>query len=392
MKLLAYLKVSIKSIIKEFPTFIIAYGVFPIFLAFLMGFMLTDEFTPTFDNPLFSIVIVDEDNTISSNNLISFLKSEELSKVLTIEESDTEKFDYTLRIGRGYEDSLYGDTTAMVKVEAEEKSSTSLGNTLVNIVDKYNQEISQNLILQRNVDNKNLPKEERTILITEINDILSKAYTTNSIKTNIHDVKKSLNSYEYYSITLLVYLLIMVMMNTIMGSDLEKQNGIYNRVLSTPNTRLELFNYGLINSYFQLLIINLIYVFTFRISGYSFTGSLSILMIIVLIQSFLFTNLGQLIAGILGKKYGSPLVNVFLFYQIFFGGMFVKIDKFQNYRVFNAISKINPNILITNTYRNYLINNNFTSISNYLWITLGLSIILYIINVFVVKMRWGESK
>lgn len=390
MKLLAFLKVSLKGIIKEFPTFVLSYAIYPIIIALVMGYVQKDMFTPVVNDPIFSIIIVDEDNTRESENLISFLNSEEISKVMTVKSSDSEKFDYTLRIPKGYEDSLLGKTSASVRVEAEEKSPTSLGNILVNIVDKYNKELSQGLVIHQNIENKSL--ENKNSLIEEINRVLIKAYTTDSIKNNIHSVRKSLNSYEYYSVSFLNFAFIIFLMAVIVSDALEKENGLYNRIMSTAITKWEYFNYGIMSNYLMMVVANIFYVGAYRVAGLSFKGSLPILLLIVLVQSFMITVIGTLISTIFKKKYGLPLIQVFLMVQMIFGGMIGPLHKWNKSPIFDFFAKYKPDAVIVNTYRNYLIHNNISSISNYLLIMLGISMILYLINLLAIQMKWGVSK
>ncbi len=392
MKLLAYLKVSLKGIIKEFPTFLLSYAIYPIVIALVMGYVQKDLFTPAINGPIFSIVIVDEDNTRESQNLISFLNSEEISKILTVKTDDDEKFHYTLRIPKGYEESLIGKTSSSIKVEAEEKSSTTMGNILVNIVDKYNEEISQSLIIQQRIENNSLSDESKEKLIEEINSILGNAYGTNSIKTNIHNVRKNLNSFEYYSVTFLNFAFIIFLMAVIASDALEKEIGLYNRIMSTSITKFQYLNYGMMSNYLMMIIVNLIYVCAYRISGLSFNGSLPILLLIVLIQSFMITVIGTLISTIFKKKYGLPLVQIFLVVQMVFGGMVGPLHKWNVTPIFEFYNKYKPDAVIVNTYRNYILYNNLSSISNYLLIMVGVSIILYLVNILAIQMKWGVSK
>ena len=392
MKLLAYLKVSLKGIIKEFPAFLLSYAIYPIVIALVMGYVQKDMFTPVVNDPIFSIIIVDEDNTRESQNLISFLNNDEISKVMTVKSSDSEKFDYTLRIPKGYEDSLLGKSFSSVKVDAEEKSSTTMGNVLVNIVDKYNKEISQSLIIQKSIENNSLSREEKDKLIGEINTVLDNANGTDSIKTIIHDVKKSLNSYEYYSVTFLNFAFIIFLMAVIASDAQEREVGLYNRIMSTAITKWEYFNYGIMSNYLVMIIANLIYVSAYRISGLSFKGSLPILLLIVLVQSFMITVIGTLISTIFKKKYGLPLVQIFLVVQMIFGGMIGPLNKWNKSPIFDFFAKYKPDAVIVNTYRNYIIHNNLSSISSYLLVMLGISIVLYLINVLVIHRKWGVSK
>lgn len=392
MKLLAYLKVSLKGLIKEFPAFLLSYAIYPIVIALVLGYVQKDMFTPAINDPIFSIIIVDEDNTKESNNLISFLNSEEVSKILTVKTNNREKFDYTLRIPKGYENSLLGKTSTSVKVEAEEKSSTTIGNILVNMVDKYNEEVSQGLVIQESIENNSLTNEAREKLMVEINTILSNAYATNSINTNIHNVRKSLNSYEYYSVTFLNFAFIIFLMAVITSDALEKEIGLYNRIMSTSMTKFQYFNYGMMSSYLMMLVANLIYVGTYRIIGLSFKGSLPILLLIVLVQSFMITVIGTLISTIFKKKYGLPLVQIFLVVQMILGGMVGPLHKWNINPIFDFYNKYKPDAVIVNTYRNYILYNNLSSISNYLLIMVGVSMVLYLVNVLAIQMKWGVSK
>lgn len=392
MKLLAYLKLNIKGIIKEFPSFVLSYGIYPIILALVMGYMQKDLFTPSISNPIMSVIIQDEDNTIQSKNLVSFLKSEEMSKVITVKSSKDESFDYTIRIPKGYEDSLLGYNTSSVIVEAEEKASTTMGNILMNIIDKYNAEVSQGLVIEKNIENMPISEEEKERLISEINQILIKAYTTDPIKSNIHTVRKSLNSYEYYSITFLSFAFIIFLMAVVNSDALEKEIGIYHRIMSTSMTKIQNFNYGFASSYLTMLVANTIYIFAYRIAGLSFKGPLPLLVLIILVQSLLITAIGNLISSLFGKKYGQPLIQLLLIVQMVFGGMLGPLTKYNSSKVMIFLSKLKPDILISNTYRSYILEGSLSSISNNLLIMLGISLFIYLLNLIAVQMKWGVAK
>src|SRR5690606_20225416 len=137
----------------------------------IMGYTQKDLFTPSINNPIMSVVIQDEDNTVQSKNLVDFISSEEMSKVITVKNSQDENFDYTIRIPQGYEDSLLGNSSTSVIVEAKEKASTTLEHILMSIIDKYNEEISQGLVIRRNIENMPISAEEKENLILEINNI-----------------------------------------------------------------------------------------------------------------------------------------------------------------------------------------------------------------------------
>ncbi|MCK9444755.1 MAG: ABC transporter permease [Tissierellaceae bacterium] len=392
MKLLAYIKLSIKSIIREFPSFVLSYGVYPLVIALVMGYVQKDMFTPSISEPIFSVIIRDEDDSEQSRNLVAFLNSDEISQVMTVKNSEEGKFDYTLRIPEGYENSLLGNGSSTVKVEAEEKSSTSLGNILVSIVDRYNQEASQGLTIQRNIEKLPVSSGEKEKILSDINHILINANGSNSIKANLHTVKKSLDSYEYYSVTFLSFVFFIFLIAVISSDALEKEIGLYHRIMSTPMTRLEYFHYGFVSNYLTMIIANTIYVLVYRITGLSFGGSWALLAIIVSIQSLMITVIGTLISAVFKKKYGLILVQILLMTQMVIGGIIGPAHKFTSNAVLQGLSKLKPDILISNTYKNYMLVGSLSSISNYLLVMIGISLVLYMLNVLVVQMKWGVSK
>lgn len=382
MKLLAYIKLSIKSLIRELPAFVLSYAMYPIILALLLGYIQKDDFTPQINQPIFSIEVVDEDNTDASKGLVSYLESEEISKILTVEKNNSEDLDYTLIIPKDYNMSLTGEKKIEFKIEASEDASTSKGNLLANLVDNYNKEISKALLIEKNIANSSLDK-------TEINSIISKAYSTNSIQFEKYSGEKTLSSYEYFSISFLGFIFILFIMAIINSDNMEKEIGLYSRIMSTSITKVQYFNFNLISNYLMMIVINSLYIFSFRLGGLSFSGSLSILWVIILLQSLVITLIGSLISTIFKKKYGVMVAQIYLMFHMIFGGMMGSPKNFSHIEVFQFFSKYKPDVLISNTYRNYLIYNDFSSISSYLLGMIIFSIIIYLVNIIAAKREWG---
>lgn len=392
MKLWAFLKINIKGILKEFPSFFLSYGIFPLALALIMGYTQKELFTPSLNNPIMSVIIQDEDKTVQSKNLADFISSEEMSKIVTVKNSEDEAFDYTIIIPEGYEDSLLGKNSVSVIVEAQEKASTTMGNILMNVIDKYNEEVSQGLVIQKNIENMPIPSEEKEKLISDINSILIKAYLIQPIKSNIYTARKSLNSHEFYSITFLSFTFILLLMAVVISESTEREKEIYHRIMSTAITKMQYFNYNFLSNYLTVIIANLIYVLIYRISGLSFNGPLLILVLIILIQSLMITSIGSLISTLFKKKYGIPILQTLLIIQMAGGGFLEPITKYNSNALIDFLSKLKPDILIRNSYRNYLLDGSINSISNYLLIMLGISITLYIFNMVAIQKKWGVNE
>lgn len=390
MKLLAYIKIGLKNLFKQLPTVILSFAVLPITLALLMGYIQKDMFTPSINDPIISVIIVDEDNTPLSRELIRYLKSEDLSKVLEIKDEDAH---YKLIIPKGYEEGLVSlnSKLASTKIIVGENASTTLGNVLANLIDNYNNEVSQGIVIKNNTDKMNLDEIEKENLISSVRDKIVKAYTTNAINNNIITVRKSLDSFEFFSISFLNFTFIMFIMGLITGDDMERKNCIYNRVMSTAMTKYDYFHYNLVSNYIFMIILNAFYVLAFRLSGLSFEGSIPLLIIIILMQSLMITVIASFLSNYFGKA-AITAVNIFLIFQVFLGGMIIPLEKFPNSKIFTFFAKYRADVLISQVYKNYILYNDFSSIGKYLGIIAILSLFIYGLSILKIKLNWGEVK
>lgn len=385
MKLLAYLKISIKGIIRELPAIMLSYAIYPMILALILGYTQQTSFSPIVNQPIFSISVVDEDISKDSNALVSFLKSENISKLIEIEES-AESSDYSLTIPKGYSLSINreegSEEAADIIVEASEDASTSKGNMLVNLIDSYNKEQSKNLLIEENIEERDIDKEE-------ISNILASLYNTSSIENEKHMGEKTLTSYQYFSVSFLTFVFILFIIAIITSESMGKEIGLYNRIMSTGLTKIEYFNLEFASNYMMMLVINFVYVFAFRLFNLSFRGSIPILILIILIQSLVITLLGSLISNLFGKKYGMIVAQIYLMFHIVFGGGMGNPELFSNIAVFRFFTRYKPDILISDTYRNFLIYNDLSSISQYLYMMIGFSVFVYLINIIAADREWG---
>lgn len=382
MKLLAYLKLEIKGLIRQFPAIIFSYVLFPIVFVLLISYVQKEDFQPEVNQPIFSIEILDEDNTDSSRALKSYFESKEISKILNVKNSGNDDIDYTVKIPKGYSKGLIGESDLKFIVEASKNASTSMGNLLVNLIDNFNTEVSKSMVIDENITNSNID-------INEINSNILTTYLTDSVETIIYKSDKSLTSYEYISISYLSFVFILFIMAIISSDDILKEIGVYNRIMSTGLTKVQYFNLNFISNYLTMIVINTLYIFFFRFTGLSFSGSLGILFLIILLQSLIITLIGSLIMTILPKSHGYMISLLYLGFYMVFGGMMGTPMYFRNSRIFEFLSKFKADILISDTYRNYLVYNNLSSIYNYLLAILGISIMVYIINIIVVKKEWS---
>ncbi|NMB07256.1 MAG: ABC transporter permease, partial [Tissierellia bacterium] len=157
MKFKAFLKLTFISIMKNLPNMLLTFSIFPIFLGLIVGYFQKDYFTPSVETPIMSISILDEDNSNQSKNLIDFLNNEQMKQII---KTDEEEAKYELIIPKGYEASLLNNGESNIEIHVKKDGSVRRAEILGDIIDRYNEEISQGLYIEDKIVQMDIPQEE----------------------------------------------------------------------------------------------------------------------------------------------------------------------------------------------------------------------------------------
>ncbi len=387
MKLFAFIKTVFKSTVKNFYSLILVFSIFPIFLGLVVGYFNKDMFVPSANMPLIAVKVIDRDKSQESKNLMNFLESQAMKNIVDLKEEG----EYIITIPEGYEESLLNNGNIPVEIEVTEEGRPRYGNMLAEIVDKYNEERYFNLMIEKNIEDISQREEEREALYERIHGQIAKIYNDKLIENTIVTTRKNLTSYEHFSITFLSYMLFMVISFLINGDYLVRENELYYRIIAAPLTEVQYFNYNFISSYIFVVVFNLLYVLVYRLLGLSFTGSIHLLIVIVLAQSLLSTILSAFVSLFLDKRTSNVLLSVLIIFQLIAGVTYVPISKIGNGILTSIVDRYAPAALIIRTYRNYLIYNNFSSINRGILSMLVASVIIYIICLIGLERKRGEA-
>ena len=391
MKLLAYIKLTIKQTIRDAGTLFVVFSLFPLLLGGMVSYFQTDVFVPVTEIQRIEISIKDEDNTPLSKRLNEFLDSDLLKDVVEVK-NDGSKVKYEVNITKGYEAALVNQTEAEVTVKSlvKEKTTNAPSSFLSSLIDRYNQEVSQSLLIDKKARELYPSAEEANNAAAAIRADLYSAYRTNAFRSRIIPVERNLSSYEFYSVSTVGFMLIMLIMSLAAGVFIERENGLFNRVLSTRISRIEYFNYNLASCSLFALLLNLVLVFSYRLMGLSFKGNLWLLLLIVLAQSILATSVIAVLLAFFNKKSSMVFMNIVLIAHVIMGGMFLPFEKISNNPILKNMNNYAPDILSSRMYKSYILYNDFSRISADLAAMLGVALVFYAISVVKVKIRWGE--
>lgn len=360
MKLFMHLKITFKGMIKNGAVTLTMFILFPIILAGFMGFI-NDSIG---SNPLklkqLDIKVIDEDNSSSSESLISFLKNEEMKELIEV----TDKGDADLIISKGYEESLLNREVNNIKITERDKGHMVI-TTLKVILDKYH---------------KNMYVSIAGGNLEDLNNIIS----AEVIENTMIDYNEDQSSYEIMASNMSAFVISMLILTFIQGSYADISKNLDRRIKATPISGVRYFIYDYIALFCYSFSIILCYSMFFRFTGIAFRGNPLSLIAIVTISSALVSSLSKFVYHIFGEVYGK-VIGFALFILPVIG-----MEMFSGQA--NVISKLAPTHYIAKAFEIFNLNGSIAEVQNELLIILGASFLLFIIVVIKESLSKGVKK
>ncbi|KPI55332.1 ABC transporter permease [Clostridioides difficile] len=364
MKLYMSVKTMLKGLRSSFILNLIYFLALPLILSWFLGMVTESMFQNPIQTDPTSIVIYDKDNTKLSNNLTTFLK-DDLSSVLTVQKEDS-KADLKLTIPKGYENNLLDEKSNTINIE-NLGTHNDITVLLQDILDTYHEKIYLN-------NSQKLSSEELSSLFNK------SSIDTSTIKNNVKQ-----DSYEYFALVSLGFLVIIFIMNNILSNYISESKGLSKRLYSMPITRVQFLIYDFVGLWIYSFIFLLLYVLFFRILGITFKGNFAILTLLCALSSYFMTSISSFVTSFFSKKYGTVIVYTLLFLQAIFGGIFSVVND-----VFTKFTSLSPTYLIGTLFSDYETFKTIDSIGNLIFTCLIASTILITLTIIKEKYKWRE--
>ena len=196
MKVLYYMKTTLKGMFANGLITIAYFVLLPVILAGVMGFMKSS----THDNPLklkkVTVSIVDEDKTKMSKSLIDFLKSEDMQELVTISDEES---NCDLIIKEGYEKNLTSLNKGNIVIKKNNNERKTAIETLKVILDKYHKSMYVGISGGSQED------------LERLND-------NKAVESIIIDVEENISSYKMMSSSMIGFVVTMLIYGLIEGS------------------------------------------------------------------------------------------------------------------------------------------------------------------------------
>lgn len=359
MKLLYYVKTTLKGLVASGAVAIIYYILFPILLAGFVGFAGDLNHGAELKLKSIHVEIIDEDKSEMSKRLQEFLKSEEVSEIVTLVE---EKPEVELVIKKGYGDNLLALNKDTIILNRKTNDREITTNTLKIILDNYHQ--SQYVSLAGG----------------DVSD-LEKVTGQSIIENVIVDKPQGANNYEMMAVSMLAFVVTMLIFDIIQAGYLDISVNLDKRVNTAPVTKIQFLIYDSAAALVYSFVILSLYIMFFRITGITFKGNIFDLVLLIIIASIFIVSIVKFITNVFGTKVGKAVGGIIFMLPIIDGQIFSLGSKG------NALTFLTPTHYINNAMSMYILNGNLQGTGKWLFIILITSMVLYSITIIKVSYK-----
>lgn len=370
--------IALKGIVVSWKQVLLGYAIFPVLLVSCLGYFYKDIYNPKTKIDKINITIIDEDHSRGSSEFKEIFQNSDIRKIVNISKNG----EITIKIPKGYEEKITKLGSVTITVSGKSNVPQDDKDTVKSIISSYGKIITENKIILNKMGS--LSGENRKKINTTLNDIYSKKILENKFVKP----KKTLNSYETLSATLISYIIVAIAVNIAVSYKKEKKDGIFKRLMAMPMRKEKLFNTTLICYFEYSIIFGAVYILGFIVTGIAFRECNFINLAAVLIcQSLIITSFSGFIMAFFNDEFSIPILTILLFFQTFFGETFVPMQEVSN-GLYIKISKLAFLNIVSDTYKKCMLFNSFSSIEKNLAYMIIFSIVIYIIAFFKIKIRW----
>jgi ABC-2 type transport system permease protein len=371
-----YIKKGLTLFIKDIRMMVVSFLILPMALAFVYGNMQKDMFEGK--NHSLEPIKVNFQYNESSNKgiaLKSILSQPEVREFIIVGNKDSE---YSV---------IINDDFKNVEIKGKDQGAEQfimLKNFVAAIINGFNQYET----MQNTVNSLKLNDAEKSRLMNDVFAAMGKSKNESPIRENIIEGYRTLNSTEYYTISMFSFTSLILIVTLAGYFYRETKEGIVRRSLSTPSNKRNYFLDNMTTVFIISLIITTIYIIINRIRGIAFLGNPVYIAVIILAQSILCASVVGFVTAFIKKEMTvNILLNIIFIVPSMFGGVFF-YDEIISNKIMQKIMDFVPNALVLNAYKDLSITGSFNAIQGNLLSMIVLSIVLVVLALVKIEHKW----
>lgn len=356
MKVLYYIKTTLKGMLSNGVVTIGYFICFPIIIAAFMGFVQsTDSENPLKLKPL-KVEIVDQDNTEMSQKLVDWIKSNDIKEIADVVDKDPE---VKLLISKGYGEKVINLEAGNIEIDKITEGRELTVDTFKTLLNKYHKNL---YVAIQGGDLENLNSLDNNAIIKNITI----------------DIKEGADSYGKMASSMLGFVITMLMFSMIQGGYVESSINLDKRIHATPISKLQYLIYDSIAMVIYALIILTAYVLFFRIAGIAFIGNIPELFILVILGALIAVSMSKCITTLFGVKYGRAIGTVAFIIPVAAGEIFMGEG--------NSLAALTPTHYLNNAFNLYNLNGNLQGCGKWILIVFATAFVLFLLAIIKVMI------
>lgn len=370
MKVWSYVLKDLRILKKDLLSNIIIFIIFPITISLFYGYFENNVFNEQTKIGKFSINIVDNDNSRSSEFLSDIFSDKSLKNTIEIKKSSDADIQIVIPAGFQKNADMLKNTDITIRKLKKDKSLEL--HVLQGFLNSFASNYSLSSEINKTIYSSSLSTNDKNKAASELLKSLTDLSQKSFVKTDKTFSQNKLNSFEYYAISMLTF--VSILMIIIFSNDYirEKDIGTIKRMNSIPIKKSSLFigrtGSVFIKAFISIFICTLFY----RITGKAYRENYLLLLLIILINVFFIVSIFAFVTSFFKDyKKASIVLYGYMVFSLTFGGTFFPIDNASG--ALNVISYFSPNKWLLDMYQEAAIYNDFSS-------TLSKSLVLIIIS------------
>lgn len=388
MNVMTIIKNELKLMIRDKVNLIILLTV-PIAMIGLMGYALKQFFTAEEKGiKQFELLYANYDNGYIGKSMDEFMKGEgsKYFKLVPPDsedmegELDTRNIDVAVIIPKGLTDKLLaGEESHIIQLSS---GKNTISNSVVkSFLDSFRDEINTSMTIEAAVKKYGLSTQEVSKIQVELTGNLGTNFVNTKELGNNGSTK--LGSFQYYSVSMLIFFLLTSGMGLGMGIVNDRAEKIYSRISSYPVTRSQyLLGKALGNGIIGILQAAIIIAFTslvFKVNwGNNYLG-IGIAVIAVLFSS---SGLAVILSSRLNSSKALSTALIIIYWAItFISGAFAPVPAFE------GIGRFTMNKWAFEAITSFMAGKGFAAAAGYLAMLLSLCLILWVTGIMLYKRR-----
>lgn len=387
MRILGYLIKDLRIVKKDILAHVLAYLIFPIAMSFFYGYFQDKIFKGTYQVEKFTIAIEDNDNSNSSRMLKTVFQDEQFRNTFSLDDKNP---DITVIIPSGFEESLLEGSKSTIEINSLKENLAVQKHFVQGVIETFDKNQAMISGVVRSINSSELNQDEKNKLSREYTGKIINMVKKSSVNSEIIEANDKLDSIQYYSISVLTFVSIIMIMNFSREYVKERKDDTLRRIASISIDGKKLF-IGKVLSFFIISLISIaVYVLFYRLTGKSFQGSwLMIAVAVVFNALFISAASGLIIALFKDERMITTAVTSMMILSTCIGGVFFPLDIIDN-KFLNIASQFSPNVWVGNLYKKAMTQNDLVNMLPSIEMLAVVVLISFLIGSIKMNRRWEE--